>query len=75
MAISPHIEYLRIQYGQDTDACDETRNSVQTLDIECINAGGGHYLVIETERWAIDETDIEGFSQRLRDVLAMARKA
>lgn len=75
MDINPHIESVRVQYGQAADACDETRNSVQLLDIECINADGGHYLVIETERWAIDETDIDGFAQRLRDVLAMTRKA
>ena len=75
MALEANIESVRVEYSQDQDSCAGSRDPLQLLDIECINAGGGHYLVIETERWAIDETDIDGFAQRLRDVLAMARKA
>lgn len=66
------IDSASICYIQGADSCQEVDVS-QLLSIEAIDAGGGHYIVIKTDRWAIDATDIDGFADRLRSVLTLVK--
>lgn len=54
-------------YMQDADCCQEG-DFAQTLTVRTQDGGGGHYLVLETERWALD--DPEEFVKLLRETLA-----
>lgn len=59
-----------IEYIQDSDCCQEG-DLPQVLRVKTQDGGGGHYLVIETERWAID--DPEAFVALLREALAAVK--
>jgi hypothetical protein len=50
------VEDVTITYTQEEDSCDRS-NSPQELKIFTEDAGGGKYIVFETERWAIDSID------------------
>jgi hypothetical protein len=60
------VSNFKISYIQD---CDERSGSIQELDIEIQDGGGGYYYVLKTERWAIDNFDelikiLEDFKKR-----------
>jgi hypothetical protein len=40
------------------------------LEIGCEDCGGGNYIVLTTERWAIDGCDIDKFAGLLKHLLA-----
>ena len=42
----------------------------QTLQVEIVDGGGGPFLVLSTERWAIDPGDIDAFAEKLKDLFA-----
>jgi hypothetical protein len=48
----PVINRLVATYYQDADGCDSGMDQVLTLTLD--TAGNEPYLVISTERWAID---------------------
>jgi hypothetical protein len=50
------IEGMSVTYTQDSDSCD-TSNDNQQLDVFTEDGGGGKYMVLKTERWAIDSID------------------
>ena len=50
----PDIESVRIVYIEEPDDMAETHDQPNTLYVEAVDACAGHYLVISTERWAID---------------------
>ena len=50
------IEECSFIIGQDNDSNDES-DLGQTLDISITNAGAGNYLILKTDRWAIDDVD------------------
>lgn len=55
---------------QDEDSDGRAGESHQHLRLRQANAGGGNYLVIETERWAMDGDAIDDFAQMLKDFMA-----
>lgn len=57
-----------ITYTQESDCCSP-KDLGQQLVVKTQDGGGGSYIVLETERWAIDKTDIDKFSQALKDLL------
>ncbi|MFZ4617714.1 MAG: hypothetical protein ACOYM2_16145 [Rectinemataceae bacterium] len=57
MANKPEIFEGMLRYTQDEDSCDETGVGSQTLEVRTHDAGAGKYLVIETQRWAMDSID------------------
>ena len=63
--MGPTLESLSATYSQDEDSAGRTGESIQTLAVEAVNAGGGCYFVIETERWAFD--DIGDFEKLMKD--------
>lgn len=41
---------------QENDGCDQG-NYGQSLEVKVEDAGGGHYFVLKTERWAVDSPE------------------
>lgn len=61
------VEEMRIVYSQKADSCSPS-DFDQDLEIETADAGGGPYLVLKTERWAVDiETAEAVLTAILRD--------
>ena len=48
----PVLNRLTATYYQDADGCDPGMDQVLTLTLD--TEGAGPYLVIQTERWAMD---------------------
>ncbi|KKQ94742.1 MAG: hypothetical protein UT21_C0012G0004 [Candidatus Woesebacteria bacterium GW2011_GWA1_39_11b] len=55
-------------YYQDSDSC-ESNNCGQQLVIKTDDAGGGPFIIIETERWAIDSDGIDDFCDVLKNIV------
>ena len=49
----PALESARLVFAQDQDS-DSSDPDPHLLTVEWLDAGGGPYLVLKTERWAID---------------------
>jgi hypothetical protein len=47
-----------ITYEQEPDCCDGTSDYAQHLIVTTQDGGGGAYLTLQTERWAIDRDDL-----------------
>jgi len=60
-------------FSQDQDSCGDTGDSFQTLIVDIEDAGGGNYLILKTDRWAIDPDDIDAFCDRLKWCLRQRR--
>lgn len=60
-------------WQQENDCCDDGKHDYesgfQTLTAETHDGGGGAYLVIKTERWALDRDELERFIDLLQTVL------
>ena len=63
----------KLKYYQDEDSCGRIDRDSQKIVVEVTDAGGGPYLVLRTDRWALDERNLEGFIDTLRRVLAAAQ--
>jgi len=58
---------MRVVYAQKSDSCDPT-DLGQDLEIETADAGGGPYLILKTDRWAMDlETAEAMFAAIIKD--------
>jgi hypothetical protein len=42
----------------------------ELLNVEAVDEGGGHFLVLKTEGWSIDPDEIDMLADMLRDALA-----
>jgi len=63
------IQKLTIEYNQEGDSVLDGLD--QTLEISTEDAGGWHYYVIKSDRWAFDSLDelikiLNDFEQRLK---------
>lgn len=56
MSKQPEMFGAEFTFTQDGDSCDGLGN-LQQLEVSVEDAGGGKYLVIKTERWAMDSID------------------
>jgi hypothetical protein len=66
----PMLMSVRADYMQDGDDSSSYPAS-QTLSIEMTHCGAGPYLVVKTERWAMDHpeellTVLDGFSEQVK---------
>ncbi len=66
------VEAVSVTYSQEEDSDGRDGHDVQTITVSTHDAGGGPYLVIETERWAMDMDHIDEFVALLRRVAEMA---
>lgn len=49
------LDKLVITQTQDADCCDS--NDYQHIEISFEDGGGGHFIVIKTDRWAFDSPE------------------
>jgi hypothetical protein len=49
-------EYTK-QLSQEEDCCGRNGHEYQYLNLKTMDNGAGHYLVFDTERWAVDDRD------------------
>ena len=55
-------------YVQEPDSCDPSQMD-QELRIMTDDAGGGSYIILKTDRWAIDRDEIQQFCDMLLKAL------
>lgn len=63
---------IKETYTQDKDCC--ALGSINELTVEALDGGGGWFVVITTERWALDADDINAFAAALKAILAREPK-
>jgi hypothetical protein len=68
----PTLDSVTHRYVQDEDSSGRVGHEIQDLTVSTQDAGGGHYLIIKTERWAVDFDDIDTFVAMLRKVIQAA---
>tara|TARA_Y100000310_G_C20597004_1_gene771032 strand:+ start:712 stop:1029 length:318 start_codon:yes stop_codon:yes gene_type:complete len=51
------LSEVKMIFSQEEDTAGRANELGQDLIIKMIDSGGGHYFVIETERWAIDKPE------------------
>ena len=66
------VEAVSVTYSQEEDSDGRASEEVQTITVSTADAGAGPYLVIATDRWAIEIEEIETFVALLRRVAEMA---
>lgn len=57
---------------EEADCCSPSQNDYNELAVEVEDGGGGPYLVIKTERWALCADSIDLFCADLKRVLKLA---
>lgn len=57
------------RFYQEPDSCDKVEAKGQNLKIETNDAGAGPYLVLQTERWAINPEDVDDFAKLLKRII------
>ena len=60
-------------YTQDVDSLATYDAALQGLTVDVVDAGGGYYLVLKTDRWAID--DPQQFADELKRLLTTVHSA
>lgn len=65
-AYKPKLESWSETYSQDVDTWQSADEGPQTLSLEALESGGGNYIVLKTERWAIDPDEIDAFAEHLK---------
>jgi hypothetical protein len=61
------LETAQFQFTQEVDSC--ASGLINELHVEVADAGGGPYIVLKTERWAIDVEDLPVFIKQLKDLV------
>lgn len=61
------LETAQFQFTQEVDSCHG--GLINELDVSICDAGGGPYIVLKTERWAIDVDDLPVFIKQLKDLV------
>lgn len=61
-------------FYQESDSCQE--NTVgQELTVRTEDAGGGKFIIIKTERWAMDSNEIDKFASMLKQIVYLAENS
>lgn len=59
-------------YSQPEDTCGRDNHTEQEITFRAVDAMcNEHYIVIETDRWAIDIDEIDDFCKMLKDFITM----
>lgn len=66
-----NIERVSIVATEEADCCAPSGSDVNEIEISTEDGGGGAYLIIKTERWAIDADKIDDFIKLLQKVWTM----
>jgi hypothetical protein len=74
-SVKPSMKLVesKFVFQQDNDCCDDGKHDYDTgcqyLTVETHDGGGGVYLTIKTERWALDLEDLETLVERLTQIV------
>lgn len=64
---------VSLHYSQESDSCQREQIG-QEIEISTDNAGGGSFVIIKTDRWAIDADGIDEFAEMLRHALSLVEE-
>ena len=64
------IARAKISLYQENDCCDAGKEG-QHLSVEVVDGGGGAYLVLRTERWALEIDEIQALITKLNEIQRM----
>jgi len=60
---------IQVTFSQENDSCSPTSEFGQDLTLLVEDAGGGPYIVMSTERWAINEEDVDWLAAVSKELL------
>ena len=74
LIIPPGVSIVEISMclSQDNDTWD-TDLGGQFMDIKVLDSGGGSYLVLETERWALDADDADAYAVLFKQLCGLVK--
>lgn len=62
------MKTIEVKYEQESDGnADDSSNYMTVKADDC---GGGAYIVLETERWALNPDEIDKFCAELKQLIA-----
>ena len=64
------IASAKVTLYQENDCCDIGKEG-QHLQVEVVDGGGGAYLVLQTERWAVEIDEIQALIAKLNEIQRM----
>ena len=64
--MKPYNIQIEWEYTQEEDSGGRRGETHQYLTIKTCSNGVANYMILETERWAIDEENIEDFINEIR---------
>ena len=62
------LEQTKQTFSQEKD-CNDEGSLCQLLTVETDDGGAGPYLIISTERWALDRENISVLAAKLHEIL------
>lgn len=70
---SLRVSDAKVTLTQEQDSCSASIED-QYLTIEVTDAGAGPYLVLKTDRWAIDIDELQAFIDKLNEVYKLCNQ-
>ena len=70
--MKPNYIEISHTYEQESDSCAPNIAQPQYLKIFTQDAGGGNYLILETERFALNIDEIDAFYTELKEIIKKA---
>ena len=65
-----HLNRVRFEFSQNSDS-NQPGDEGQSLEVSTDDAGGGSYVIIKTDRWAMDREDLDKFAACLKKIVAL----
>jgi hypothetical protein len=62
------LSEVSFSFNQDSDT-NQSDDIGQEIEITTQDSGGGAYIVIKTDRWAMDVDDIDKFCETLKKIV------
>lgn len=63
------IESMAVTFAQEEDCAGRAGAGSQSLEISTADGGAGHYIVLKTERWAVDDiAELATICQQVMDI-------
>ena len=64
------LNRVTYEFSQESDS-NQSVDLGQSIKISTDDGGGGSYIIIETERWAMDSDEIDKFCACLKRIVAI----
>ena len=63
------LSEVQFTFTQEVDTNQSSDDVCQVLTASTEDGGGGAYLILKTERWAIDSDDIDKFAAAMKRIV------